>query len=58
VFEYSEFLSGNIKINSWVFRDLGQADLEIWVDGEYSQTISIDLNVRECVWDLTKEVVA
>ena len=59
MFDYSEFLSGNIQIKTWVHNEPShEMDIEIWIDGEYSQTVVVDLRVREALWDLTREVVA
>ena len=47
MFEYSELQNGNVLIKSWVYPDTQEMDLEIWVNGEYAQTITVDLLHKE-----------
>lgn len=59
MFHYSEFLNNDVQVRSWIYPNQNEMDLEIWVDGEYSQTLTVNLAIRDAWWELTeKEVVA
>jgi len=48
-FTYNELQNGNVLLKSWVYPKPNEMDIEIWIDGEYSQSITVDLSIRQSV---------
>jgi len=45
-FKYAELQNDNVELRLWVYPEPNELDIEIYVDGEFSQTLTIDLSLR------------
>ena len=45
-FKYAELQNDNVELRLWVYPEPNELDIEIYVDGEFSQTITLDLSLR------------
>jgi hypothetical protein len=55
VFTYNESENGNVLIKSWTYPESNEMDLEIWVDGEYTQTLTVNLSLRNVWYQLLEQ---
>ncbi len=55
MFTYNESENGNVLIKSWTYPESNEMDLEIWVDGEYTQTLTVNLSLRNVWYQLLEQ---